>query len=57
MKSLKYIGFSINGDDCIQLNDRGAYWIHAFEDFFSIDYINKLWGTSRTNPWPESIKL
>lgn len=54
---MEKIGFLQNGQDLINLTDKGAYWIHAFEDFFSIDYINKLWGTSKTNPWPEQIIL
>ncbi len=56
-KLMEKIGFLQNGQDLINLTDKGTYWIHAFEDFFSIDYINKLWGTSKTNPWPEQIIL
>ncbi|MBC8321879.1 MAG: radical SAM protein [Bacteroidetes bacterium] len=57
MNLMSHIGFLKNGSDNITLTDRGTYWIHAFEDFFSIDYINKLWGTSKTNPWPEKVIL
>jgi len=56
-KILNKIGFLKNGYDQITLTDKGTYWIHAFEDFFSIDYINKLWGTSKFNPWPEKVEL
>jgi oxygen-independent coproporphyrinogen-3 oxidase len=51
------MGFLNNGRDQITLTDKGTYWIHAFEDFFSIDYISKLWGTSQFNPWPEEVIL
>ncbi|MBT3208405.1 MAG: radical SAM protein [Bacteroidetes bacterium] len=57
MRMLNRIGFLKNGEDQITLSDKGTYWIHAFEDFFSIDYINKLWGTSKFNPWPEKVVL
>ncbi len=57
MKQLDRIGFLNNEEDLVQLTDRGTYWIHAFEDFFSIDYINKLWGTSKMNSWPEKVIL
>ena len=57
MKLLKNFGFLVNGDDLVTLTDRGTYWIHAFEDFFSIDYINKLWGASGIDPWPEKVLL
>ncbi|HOW25012.1 MAG TPA: radical SAM protein [Bacteroidales bacterium] len=51
------LGYLSNGSDHIRLTDRGTYWIHAFEDFFSIDYINKLWGTAKVDPWPERVVL
>lgn len=51
------MGYLKNGEDQINLTDKGTYWIHAFEDFFSINYINKLWGISKSNAWPENISL
>lgn len=57
LKILTQIGFIKNGSDHIYLSDKGTYWIHAFEDFFSINYINKLWGTSAADPWPEKVVL
>lgn len=57
MKLLHHIGFLNNGDDQISLTDKGTYWIHAFEDFFSIDYINKLWGTFKHDLWPGQVVL
>jgi oxygen-independent coproporphyrinogen-3 oxidase len=57
IKKLSMLGYLKNGDDQIKLTDKGSFWIHAFEDFFSINYINKLWGTSVQNPWPEGVIL
>ena len=57
MKTFSMMGYLKNGNDQITLTDKGSYWIHAFEDFFSISYINKLWGTSFQNPWPEQVIL
>ena len=45
-----------DGNEII-LSDRGTFWLHAFEDLFSIDYISKLWGTSVLEPWPENVVL
>ena len=57
MNLLAILGFlKIEGDQVV-LTDRGTYWLHALEDFFSIDYISKLWGTSRVEPWPEKVVL
>ena len=57
MKILSRLGYLKNGDDQIGLSDKGAFWIHAFEDYFSIDFINKLWGTSKYDAWPEKVVL
>ena len=57
MKLLNKVGFLDYRNDLIELTDKGTYWIHAFEDFFSISYISKLWGTSKINPWPEKVIL
>jgi oxygen-independent coproporphyrinogen-3 oxidase len=60
----KYIKlFSLSGlikkDDGneIILSDKGIFWLHALEDLFSLDYISKLWGTSKQEPWPERVVL
>jgi hypothetical protein len=41
--------FPWNGGERIVLSDRGAFWLHVFEDVFSIAYVSRLWGSqSRT---------
>jgi len=45
-----------DGDEII-LSDKGIFWLHAFEDLFSINYIGKLWETSMTDPWPGEVDL
>ena len=57
MKALALLGFLKDDGEQIVLSDRGAYWLHAFEDVFSIDYISTLWGTSKHEPWPEKVIL
>ena len=56
-KSLSHIGYLKNHGNEVVLTDKGTYWLHAFEDFFSIDYISKLWGTSGQDPWPAKVVL
>jgi len=41
----------------VTLSDNGTFWLHALEDLFSLDYISKLWGTSKQEPWPEKVVL
>jgi len=45
-----------DGNEVI-LSDKGIFWLHALEDLFSLDYISKLWGTSKQEPWPEKVVL
>ena len=54
---LSLMGFLVEAGDEIVLSDRGAYWLHALQDLFSIDYIAKLWGTSVQDPWPNQVAL
>ena len=57
MKPLALFGFLRDDPERVVLSDKGIYWLHALEDLFSIEYISKLWGTSKEDPWPESVVL
>jgi oxygen-independent coproporphyrinogen-3 oxidase len=56
-KLMGFMGFLNDDGERIVLTDRGNYWLHAVEDLFSLDYISKLWGTSKQEPWPETVHL
>jgi len=58
IKLFSLFGFVENDNrDQIVLSDRGSYWLHAIEDLFSLNYIGKLWGTSKQEPWPKMVEL
>ena len=57
LKLLAMLGFLKDDGERIVLSDRGAFWLHAFEDMFSIDYVSRLWGGSGRHPWPEQVLL
>jgi len=57
LKLMAMLGFLKDDGERIVLSDRGAFWMHAFEDMFSIHYINRLWGVSTRDPWPEQVLL
>ncbi len=57
MNILSRIGFLKDDGQKIVFSNKGAYWLHAFEDWFSIDFIGKLWGNSKNIPWPEKVVL
>jgi len=56
-KALRLLGFSKDDGARIALTDRGTYWLHALEDVFSIEYVSRLWGTSKEEPWPQKVLL
>jgi oxygen-independent coproporphyrinogen-3 oxidase len=57
IKPLSLVGFLKDDGDEIVLSNNGTYWLHILQDLFSIEYISKLWGTSKQEPWPEKVVL
>jgi oxygen-independent coproporphyrinogen-3 oxidase len=57
MRLLSFLGLLTDKEEEITLTDSGAYWLHALQDVFSIDYVSKLWGTSQETPWPHDVLL
>jgi coproporphyrinogen III oxidase-like Fe-S oxidoreductase len=57
LRLLDLLGFLEDDGERVVLSDRGAFWLHALEDIISIDYISKLWGTSKEIAWPEEVIL
>jgi oxygen-independent coproporphyrinogen III oxidase len=45
-----------HGDD-YYITKAGAYWIHRLQNEYSLNYINRLWGTCRKVPWPETVSF
>ncbi len=57
LRLLELAKFLEDDGERIVLSDRGAFWLHALQDIASIDYIGKLWGTSKEIAWPEEVVL
>jgi oxygen-independent coproporphyrinogen-3 oxidase len=57
LKLLALLGFLRDDGERIVLSETGAFWLHACQDLFSIDYVSQLWGTSIQDPWPEKVLL
>ena len=53
----QFLGFSEDDGQRITFTDRGTYWLHALEDVFSIEYVSRLRGTSKLEPWPHKVLL
>ena len=57
IRLLSAVGFLRDDGEEIVLSDNGSYWLHVVEDLFSTEYVSKLWGTSKQEPWPEKVVL
>lgn len=44
-------------DRQIVLNERGAFWLHLLQNYFSLNYINKIWTIAKETPWPSEIRI
>ena len=54
-KSLNYI--EKENSNMMQLNTKGAHWIHLIQNYYALSYVNKIWSESKKNAWPEKIKI
>ncbi len=54
----KMLNFISNEDDeIIKLNIKGSHWIHLIQNYYALNYINKIWSVSKKEAWPEKIVL
>jgi len=40
-----------------RVTERAAYWVHRFQNEYSLNYINRLWGRCRQEAWPQEVRL
>jgi len=41
----------------IFLSKRGAFWIHLIQNYFVLNYIDKVWSIAMKTPWPKEVKI
>jgi coproporphyrinogen III oxidase-like Fe-S oxidoreductase len=54
---LKSIGFVKEEKEKISITSKGAYWVHRVQNEYSLNNIQKIWGTCMSNPWPKEVKF
>jgi oxygen-independent coproporphyrinogen-3 oxidase len=57
LSMLRRLGLIQEKDACYELTKRGSFWIHLLQNYFSLRYINKVWGTAMKDPYPFAIAL
>lgn len=53
----KRLGFLVEEDGVYKMTLKGAFYYHYYENFYTLSYIDKMWGLMRKIPFPEELKL
>ncbi len=53
----KRLGFITEQNSTYQMTLKGAFYYHYYENFYTLSYIDKMWGILRKEAFPEKIQL
>ena len=53
----KMLGFVTEKDGIYEMTLKGAFYYHYYENFYTLAYIDKMWGIMRKEAFPERIEL
>ena len=53
----KRLGFVTEKNGVYEMTLRGAFYYHYYENFYTLSYIDKMWGIMRKEAFPEEIEL
>ena len=53
----KCLGFIKEEDGVYELTLKGAFYYHYYENFYTLSYIDKMWGIMRKEAFPNRIEL
>lgn len=53
----KLLGFIEEKDGIFRMTPKGAFYYHYYENFYTLSYIDKMWGIMRKEAFPKEIKL
>lgn len=57
LKIAKWLGFLTEEDGIYRMTPKGAYYYHYYENFYTLAYIDKMWGIMREEAFPREIRL
>ncbi len=57
IKLLKLLNFCAFSKNKIELTEKGSFWIHLAQNYFVLNYINKVWSTMKKKDFPDIIKF
>ena len=53
----KKLGFITEHDGVYEMTLKGAFYYHYYENFYTLAYIDKMWGIMKNEAFPEHIEL
>ena len=53
----KLLGFVTEANGLYRMTLKGAFYYHYYENFYTLAYIDKMWGIMRKEAFPEKIEL
>jgi oxygen-independent coproporphyrinogen-3 oxidase len=53
----KLLGLVTEKDGVLQMTLKGAFYYHHYERYYTLAYIDKMWGIMRREAFPDKIKL
>lgn len=53
----RLLGFITERDGTHEMTLKGAFYYHYYENFYTLSYIDKMWGIMRKEAFPEHIEL
>lgn len=57
LKIAKKFGFVVEDHGIYSMTLKGAFYYHYYENFYTLAYIDKMWGIMRKEAFPERIEL
>ena len=57
MKLAVFLGFATKENGVYEMTPKGAFYYHYYENFYTLAYIDKMWGIMRKEAFPERIEL
>ena len=53
----RLLGFARRYDGIYELTARGAFYYHYYENYYTLSYIDKMWGLLKDEPFPGGMEL
>ena len=53
----RLFGFATRQNGIYTMTPKGAFYYHYYENFYTLAYIDKMWGIMRRQAFPQEITL